>query len=417
MKLPPALRHRAFRNYLAGSFVSNVGNMVQSAALMWHVFDITGLSAMVGLLAIARVVPLLVFSLFGGVVADRADRRKVLLLTQSCMAAVSLMLLAHSLTGSTSVVPLYLLVAVNAVARSFDGPARQALQVGLVPLKDFPNAASMNGVAWRLSDVLGPVIAGGFLMLNGKLPVSGLSLCYAFNVLSFVAVLVAVWFVPPTPPAEGEHPKNVREVFGLIKEGLRFVNATPVVRQAMWLDFWATFFSGAEAVLPAFAATVLHLGPGGYGMLAASSGVGALIAATVLTWLPTVHRQGRWVVSMIACYGFFTVCFGFSNHIVTACLSLAAVGAADMVSTVLRQTIRQLATPDELRGRMNATSSLFHISGPQLGDFEAGAVADWKGVRFSVALGGFLCLFVAANWSRAKELVGYVHEPVEHVSA
>lgn len=409
MKLPPALRHKAFVSYLAGSFVSNVGNNVQAWAIAWHVFHLTNSSLMVGLLGLVRVVPLLLLSLFGGVVADRADRRKILLMTQTGMAVVSLMLFFFSFSGAMIVAPLYLFVGINAIARSFDGPARQAMQVGLVPREHFPNAVSLNGVTWRLSDVLGPVLAGLFLVWPGFGRFDGLTLCYAFNFLSFFALLFAVWFLPSAPPPEGDHPQNAREVLGLIKEGLRFVNRTPVVRHAMWVDFWATFLSGAEAVLPAFAATILHLDRFGYGLLAGSTGAGALVAAGVLAWMPTVHKQGRWVMAMIACYGFFTVCFGFSNTLLSASLSLAAVGAADMISTVLRQTIRQLATPDELRGRMNATSSLFHISGPQLGDFEAGAVADWKGVRFSVALGGILCMLVAAHWSRAKELVGYEH--------
>jgi len=188
------------------------------------------------------------------------------------------------------------------------------------------------------------------------------------------------------------------------------VNTTPLVRRAIWIDFWATWFSGAEALFPAFAAKILKLGPEGYGILAGSTGVGALIAAGFLTMRPTVRRQGPLVVWMIASYGLFTVGFGLSQTLWMAAICLALVGASDMISTVMRQTIRQLATPDSLRGRMNATSSLFHISGPQLGDFEAGAVASVGGERFSIVLGGGLCMLVALHWSRAKALVGYEHK-------
>lgn len=409
MKLPPALRHKAYVNYLAGSFVSNVGNSVQAWAIAWHVYSVTHSSLMVGLLGLVRVGPLVLFSLFGGVVADQFDRRKVLMLTQSCMAAVSFLLFSLTAAGIANVWALYVIVALNAVARSFDGPARQSLQVGLVPIQDYPNATNINGMAWRLSDVLGPIIAGALITI----PKTGLPLCYTLNFLSFMAVLFVVYRLDPMPAKRlAEAPKSLKEVVELIKEGLSFVNRTPVVRSAMWIDFWATLLSGAEALLPAFAGSILKLGPSGYGLLAAAQGIGALVAATSMAWLPRIHRQGRLVVTMIAGYGFATICFGLSPNLTTAFISLAAVGATDMISTVLRQTIRQLATPDELRGRMTATSSLFHISGPQLGDFEAGAVAHAWGERASIVVGGALCLLVAGHWSRAKALTEYVHTPV-----
>lgn len=411
MKRPPALRHKAFVSYLAGSFVSNVGNNVQATAIALHVFHLTNSSLMVGLLGLVRVGPLIVFSLIGGVVADHNDRRKVLLITQSSMAAIALVLFVLTLNGLSIVAPLYGIVGLYAVARAFDGPSRQALQVGLVPIEDYPNATSINGMTWRMSDVLGPIIAGTMIAF---LP-HGLALCYGFNFVSFVAVLFVIWKLPSTPIKNaGDGPQNFQDMVGRIKEGLHFVNKTPVVRSAMWIDFWATLLSGAEALLPAFALSILKLGTEGYGMLASATGVGALLAATTMAWMPTVQKQGKLVVAMIACYGFATVCFGLSANLFTAVVCLAAVGAADMISTVLRQTIRQLATPDELRGRMTATSSLFHISGPQLGDFEAGAVAHAWGERVSIVLGGGLCLLVAAHWSRAKALVDYEHKvPVE----
>lgn len=417
----PALGSKEFRNYLGGSFISNIGNTIQVWAIAWHIYHVTDSSFMVGLTGLVRIGPLLLLSLFGGVVADHADRRKVLLLTQSGMAAVSLLLFVLTARGYASVGLLYAIVGLNAIARAFDGPARQSMLPSLVPLGHLRNALSINGTAWRLSDVLGPVIAGMFIVLNssrefgsmvsgaGITHLPGLSMCYLANFLSFFAVLLAVWFLPPKRVERaGETPKTIREVLWLIGEGLTFVNKTPVVRQAMWIDFWATLLSGAEALLPAFAsAKVLGLNEQGYGILAGSSAAGALIAAIFLSFAPQIHRQGRTVVFMIGLYGLFTIFFGLSQSLWVAVLSLACVGAADMVSTVMRQTIRQLATPDELRGRMSATSSLFHISGPQLGDFEAGLVARFFGERFSVVLGGALCLFVAAHWSRAKELVSY----------
>lgn len=405
----PALRSPGFRNYLVGSFISQTGNTVQAWAIAWHVYHLTGSSLMVGLLGLVRVGPLLVFTLFGGVLADHANRRKIMITTQCAMALVALALVWTTAAGQITVGTLYLLVGLNAVARAFDGPARQSMVVGLVPIEHFPNAASLNGMTWRMSDVVGPIVAGLLIASPGLAGFDGLSLCYGLNMVSFLAVLAAVWRLDPRQSLNPDRPRNIKEVVARIGEGLRFVNRTPVVRSAMWIDFWATLFSGAEALLPAFAGSILRLGPEGYGILASSTGVGALLAATGMAWFPTPRRQGRVVVTMIGLYGLATISFGLSQTLVTAALSLAAVGAADMISTVLRQTIRQLATPDELRGRMSATSSLFHISGPQLGDFEAGAVADLWGERASIVIGGGLCLLVAAHWSRARALVEYEH--------
>lgn len=404
MATPPALRHKSFVVYLSGSFISNIGNNMQVWGIAWHIFHLTQSSFMVGLVGLFRIVPLLLLTLFGGVLADRIDRRKLLFLSQAGMALVALLLLVLTLNGLNSVWPLYGIVVLNAIARAFDGPARQSFQVGLVPLEDFPNATSINGMAWRLSDILGPAAAGLLIAL----PQHGLAWCYGLNFISFLAIFISILYQKPAPPmVQQGSPQSFREVVSLVKEGLDFVNRTPVVRSAMWIDFWATLLSGAEALLPAFAGAILKLGPQGFGILASATGVGAFVAATAMAWLPTVRSQGKMVVTMIFFYGLATIGFGCSQTLVTACFCLALVGASDMISTVLRQTIRQLATPDELRGRMTATSSLFHISGPQLGDFEAGAIAGLKGERFSIVLGGGLCLFVALYYTKVKALMNH----------
>lgn len=404
----PALQHRPFRNYLFGLTISNIGTNVQTWAIAWHVYELTQSSLMVGLIGLVRIGPLLVLTLFGGVVADQYDRRKVMLITQSGMSLAALFALLVTATGNATVGILYAIVAFHAIFRAFDGPARQSMFVRLVPATDFMNAVSVNGIAWRLSDIVGPILMGAFVAFNSSHPNFGLSLCYGFNFASFFVVLAAVRSLPPClPEAANDRPKQFREVITRIKEGWSFVNRTPVVRSAMWIDFWATLCSGAEALLPAMAATVLAVDAHGYGILAASTGVGALIAAAFVAWTPVTKGQGKLVVIMIGCYGIATIAFGLSTSLLTAAIALSLVGACDMVSTVLRQTIRQLATPDHLRGRMNATSSMFHISGPQLGDFEAGVVAALWGERISIIVGGGLCILVAAHWSRAKSLMNY----------
>lgn len=403
----PSLQSPDFRRYLAGNFLSNIGTQIQAAALTYHLYELTQSSYMVGLLGLVRVAPLLVFTLFGGVLADHADRRKVMLATQSTMAAVSLILSIAVGTGHITPGLIYGLVSISFVAIAFDGPARQSLVVSLVPKEHFPNAVGVGGVAWRLADVLGPVAAGTLIGWKG----AGFGACYLLNSVSFLAVLYAIWRMPPKPPVDldvSERPQSFRDVLDQIRVGWQFVNKTPVIRHAMWIDFWATFFSTADALLPAMS-KALKLGPQGYGILGASAAVGAMIAAGVLTTRPTIQRQGVWVVWMVGVYGLATVLFAVSRDLWMAALFLAFTGAADMVSTVMRQTLRQLSTPDSMRGRMTSISSLFFISGPRLGDYEAGAVSAAFGDRWSIALGGCACMAVSVIWSRARALVRYRH--------
>jgi MFS family permease len=407
----PALAHREFRVYLAGGFISNVGNMVQSTAIAYHVYTLTLSSYSVGLIGLVSVGPLLLFSLFGGVLSDQVDRRKLLFATQCGMALVALALLTFEQAQLRSVGLLYVLVAVGAVARAFDGPARQPLVASLVPAIDLPNAFSLNGISWRSSEVCGPVLAGLLIAWGSHFGLTGLGLCYTLNFITFFAVLYSVYLLDPRPSTvpEDQRAKSMAQVTASIREGLRFVRHAPVIRSAMWIDFWATFFSGADALLPAFALKILHQKALGYGILAASAASGAMVAAAVLANLPPIRQQGRWVVWMIFVYGIGTVMFGLSVNVPMAVLFLAVIGAADMISTVLRQTIRQLQTPDYMRGRMTATASLFHISGPRLGDYEAGALAALTGERISILVGGTLCIAVNSLWLRAKHLVGYEH--------
>lgn len=407
----PALAHIHYRRYLAGSFISNVGNMMQATAIALHVYQLTGSSLMVGVLGLVRVVPLLLFSLIGGIVADHHDRRTVMIFAQTGMAVVAVALALLELWQLTTVWLIYLMVASFSVARAFDGPARQAMVVNLVPVHSLPNAIGLNGISWRLSDVIGPLLAGLTIYGGGFAPFGPYGACYVINAASYAAVMVSLWQIPARPATKrgGSGIGSIPELKKALRDGLDYVNRTPVLRSAMWIDFWATFFSSADALIPAFAKKILAVGDAGAGMMMAAIGIGALAGAILMTLMPTVRHQGRWVIWMIALYGVCTMAFGFSPNFILAMLLLAGTGFADMVSTVLRQTIRQMVTPDHMRGRMSAASMLFNISGPQLGDFEAGAVSVVTGERWSVALGGMACIFVAAHWARRPALRDYEH--------
>ena len=392
--------------------------MLQSAAISFHIYQITEPlhpgkgSYYVGLVGLIKVIPLLVFSLYGGIVADHNDRRKVVIVTQCCMSLIALMLTAMEWYHVVSLWLIYAAVALLSITNSFDNPARQAMVPNLVPIEDLPNAIGLNGISWRLSDVLGPVFAGLIVAWGGLKGFGGFGTCYLFNFATFAAVILAVFMLPPLPPQgqDGSRPQNIPEIFQAIKDGLRFVNRTPVLRSSLWIDFWATFFSGADALIPAFATKILKAGAEGYGLLRGAAGVGALLAALLMTWLPTVKHQGRWVIIMIGMYGLSTVLFGIAPNLTLAMIFLAGTGFSDMVSTVLRQTIRQLTTPDRMRGRMTATSVLFHATGPQLGDYEAGVVALGVGERWSVVIGGTASLILAGWWGRGGALRSYEHQ-------
>lgn len=390
--------------YMIGWFLSVVGSQVQQWAIMWHVWELTESSAMVGALGLARVVPLIAFSLLGGVVADRVDRRKIMLATQGGMALVSIVLWSLSSSGLLTVWIIYVLVSLHASVRAFDGPARQSLLVNLVPERDFASAVRVSGVSWRLADVLGPLITGFFITRFE----SGVSVCYAFNAVSFAAIIVSLLLLPSPPREEPESRlTGLRGLGGFIADGARFVWKNDVVRAALLLDFWATFFSTADALLPAFAGDIFQLGGSGFGVLGSSIAVGALIGAVSMAFHPPRRSQGLWVLYAVAAYGLATILFGLSTNMAIACVLLAATGAADMVSTVLRQTIRQLATPDNMRGRMTSFSMIFQISGPQLGDYEAGLVGRLCGERISVVIGGSVCLLLAAKWRKSSPLVRF----------
>jgi len=303
--------------------------------------------------------------------------------------------------GLSSIWPIYLLTAIASAALAFDSPARQALLPGLVPPEDFQNAVSLGIVVFNSAMIVGPALAG--LLLS----VSGPALIYGINAGSFVAVLAALMLMSKRRRTETEQ-EAPQISFSALRDGLRFVWRTPIIVQSMTLDFVATFFASATVLLPIFAAEILNVGPRGLGLLHASPGIGSVIAGLMMVRLGIMRRQGKVVLASVAVYGAATVAFGLSRWFWLSLLMLALTGAADTVSTVLRQTIRQLATPDRLRGRMTSVNMIFFMGGPQLGELEAGALAALIGARLSVLTGGLGCLIaVALTGLLAKRLLHY----------
>jgi len=385
-----------------GQIVSVTGSQMQLVAINWHVYLLTKSPLALGVVGLVRVVPIILCSLLGGVVADAFDRKRLILITQVVMLLSAAALALVTASGMQSVWPIYALTAISSAAIAFDNPARNALMPLLVPAEVFTNAVSLGLMALHVSMIVGPALAG--LLLSDLGP----ALVYALNAISFLAVIVAVMLIRASGRIEAGENETRRVSLGALREGLSFVWRTPIIVQTMTLDFVATFFASATALLPIFAAEILHVGAGGLGMLAAAPAVGSVLAAFGMARLGAVRRQGATVLASIAVYGAATIVFGLSKIFWLSLVMLALLGAADTVSTVLRQTIRQLVTPNHLRGRMTSVNMIFFMGGPQLGEFEAGVMARFLGAPLSVVTGGIGCLLaVVAAAKTATNLLNY----------
>ena len=397
-----ALRHRDFRLLWLGQIVSVTGSQMQLAAVNWHVYLITKSAFAVGLVGFFRGAPIILCSLAGGVVADAIDRKRLMMVTQTAMLLSAACLTIVTLAGLNHVWPIYLLTGIAAAATALDTPARQSLMPTLVPARDFPNAVSLGVVVFYIAMIGGPSLTGFLLASHGP------ALVYGINAVSFIAVIAALVAMRAGGCPAGNGASSPRLGLGALQEGLRFVRGTPIIVQTMTLDFVATFFASATSLLPIFALEILHVGARGFGFLSAAPAVGAVITGLIMARIGTFRRQGQLVIWSVAVFGLATLAFGLSRVFWLSLLLLAIMGAADTVSTVLRQTIRQLATPDYLRGRMTSINMVFFMGGPQLGEVEAGAVASLIGAPLSVVVGGVGSVLAAAiALLKAKSLVNY----------
>jgi MFS family permease len=373
---------------------------MQLVAINWHVYMLTRSAAALGLVGLVRVLPIILCSLVGGVFADAINRKRLMMVTQTTMLVSAASLALVTAHGLSSVWPIFLLTAISSAATAFDNPARQALLPSLVPARDFPNAVTLSFIVFQVAMIVGPVLAG--LLLG----VAGPAVVYALNALSFIAVIVSLALMQASGEVAAAGETAIS--FASLIEGLRFVWRTPIIVQTMTLDFAATFFASATALLPIFAADILRVGARGLGFLAAAPAIGAILIGTAIARIRRWWRPGALIIISVIVYGAATLLFGLSRNFWFSMLMLALTGAADTVSSVLRQTIRQLVTPDHLRGRMTSVNMIFFMGGPQLGEFEAGVVAEFVGAPASVVIGGLGCILAAivALW-RAKSLLSY----------
>jgi MFS family permease len=394
-----SLKHRDFRSLWAAQLISLTGSQMQVAAIDWHVYLLTRSPLALGMVGLSRVIPIVSLSLPGGVVADRYDRKRVMLATQLTMTTVAAVLGLLTLTGHEALWTLYILTGMTSAAGAFDNPARQALVPRLVPREALPGALAMNLTMFHAGMIAGPALAGVVIATAGE-GTRGLAWIYLSNAASFLVVVGTLLFMRASGKVEAGAGTRESPAQSL-RQGLRFVFSTPVMVWTMALDFVATFFSGANSLLPIFADQVLKVGAFGFGWLRAAPALGALAGSIYTSVKPIPARQGRVLLWAVGTYGFATVVFGLSRSYVLTLVALAGTGLADLVSTVVRQIVRQTITPDGMRGRMTSVNMIFFMGGPQLGELEAGLVASLFasaaiGATVSVVLGGTATILAVA---------------------
>jgi MFS family permease len=381
--LEPLRRDHDFRLLWTGQLVSGVGRAVTVVALPYELYVLTGSPLAVGVLALVQLVPILVFALGGGAVADAVDRRRLLLLTQAGLTACSAALAVLAFLPAPPVLGFYVVAFVAAGLGAIDQPARSASIPRLVPPERLNGAIALGQLGFNVVGVAGPAL-GGILIA-----VVGVSAAFAFDAVTFIAAIVALLFMAPIPPRPGA----ARPSVAAVKEGLRFARSKRVVLSTFVIDLNAMVFGMPSSLFPALALDVFGTGAAGLGLLTAAPAAGALVGAVLTGWVSRVRLPGRAVVWAVAGWGLAITAFGLvTASFPLALFFLALAGAADVISAVFRSGILQFETPDELRGRLSSIHILVVTSGPRLGDAEAAFVAAIAGPQFSVVSGGLLCL-------------------------
>jgi MFS family permease len=387
--LTPLRRSRDFRALISGELASVLGSQLTAVAVPYQVYRLTHSSLDVGLVSLAALFPLIIGSLIGGSLADAVDRRRMLLTVEALSALCSAGLAINADTAS-ALWPLFLLPAIAAGLSGCDSAARNAVVPNMVRRSEVPAANAMFQSLFQLGGVAGPAVAG--LLLAG----AGVRFVYWMDVAGYIICLGAVFLISPQRPAHTGHTPGVRSIV----EGFRYLRGRQAIQGAYVLDINAMVFGMPRALFPALASTVFGGGAATVGFLYAAPGAGALIGAVTTGWVGRVRRQGLAVIIAVIVWGLAITGFGLVSWLPAALVLLAVAGWADVISAVFRNTILQLAAPDELRGRLQGVQMAVVAGGPRLGDLEAGAVATAFGDSTSVISGGLACIVGALLLAR-----------------
>jgi MFS family permease len=389
MTMPPAFKSRRFLLYWIGHLISFAGSQMQLWALYWHLRTISDQPMVISGIGLVRFIPVIFLSLIAGVAADHFDRRKMAILTQVALGLVALILGLNTAKGAMSLWMIFGLVMVQSVAVAFDVPARQALVPSLVPREDLASAYSMNSIASKVGGILGPAVSGIVIAYLG------LQWAYWINGISYLAVIAALIAMGNVPAVIEKKPFELHRTFIDIREGIEFIKNSPIIFSSMILDFFGSFFSSANTLLPFVAKDILHVGPIQYGWLSASQSIGTVGVGLYLSQKSNILHQGLLISISVVMFGLATILFGISTSFWLTMLALILIGIFDGLSTIIRNTVRQLLTPDAMRGRMLSITQIFFKGGPQLGEMESGLIAQVFGVSFAIVTGGVGCVIAA----------------------
>jgi MFS family permease len=388
LDLTPLRESREFRLLWLGEVVSHTGRHITVVALPFQIYTQTRSALAVGMIGLVQVVPLLVSSIVGGVIADSVDRRKILIATQVGLTGGSLLLVVGAVVGDPPLWVPYAAAALIAALSGLQEPARIAAIPNLVPSNRLSSAIVLNQVLFQVSDVVGPAV-GGLILAR-----FGLAWAYGVDVLTFLVALITLAAMRPMPPSRTE---GESRGLAAVREGFAYLKGRRVIQSTFWVDLNAMIFGMPRALFPILADKTFHVGPAGLGLLYSAPAAGALVGVLSTGWVRNVRHQGRAVLWAVAIWGAAIVGFGLSTGAFWLALSfLAVAGAADVISAVFRGTILQATVPDRLRGRLSSIHFAVVVGGPRLGDAEAGLVAQLTSPVFSVISGGAACVIGVA---------------------
>ncbi|HET7685069.1 MAG TPA: MFS transporter [Candidatus Limnocylindria bacterium] len=386
---PPALAHRDFRRYLAARLTWATALQMLSVAVGFQVYDVTRNPLDLGLVGLSQFLPFVVLALPAGHVADAFDRRRLLVLAGGVMAAAAAGLAVLTADGVRDAGPILAMMAVLGAARAFTGPASQSIVPNLVPREHFGNATAISSSAFQVATIVGPAV-GGLLLLIGPTTV--------YLVVAAMLVVAMLLVASLRAGGRGDAVREPLSVSSLLS-GVRFVRSRPIVLGSISLDLFAVLLGGATALLPIYAADILHVGPDGLGLLRAAPALGATACAAWLAVRPVERAVGRWLFAMVAAFGVGTIVFALSTSFLLTFAALVVMGSTDMVSVFIRHVVVQLATPDAIRGRVSAVNSVFINASNELGEFESGLTASWWGPVGAAVVGGVATIGVAVAWA------------------
>jgi predicted MFS family arabinose efflux permease len=384
-----ALNQRDFRQYVGSTFVATIAMMIQSVAVAWQVYDLVRNPLALGYVGLFQFLPLAIFALPAGELADRIDRRAMLAISYGVQTVCAILFLAMTVARPPGIWPFYAVLALFGSARAFAAPASQALLPRLVSEESFPRAVALTSSTRQTAVILGPAIGGAIYILG---PAVAYGACAVL--LIGVTALVATLRTQNVPVAHHSDSGPLRRVMA----GIAFIRRKPVVLGAISLDLFAVLLGGATALLPIYARDILHVGPVGLGLLRSAPALGAATLGLNLARRPLGQNVGRTMFACVASFGLATIVFGLSRNFALSLGALVVLGASDMVSVYVRLSLVQLATPDAMRGRVSAVNYLFIGASNELGEFESGVTAAWFGTVPSVVIGGIGTLVVVGLW-------------------